>query len=136
MAAKRQSQELHQSVLEVLREANTPMAAYDILEALKEPGQKLAPTTIYRALNALGEQGVVHKVEAKNAYMACQEGGHDHPSLISYCEDCGEVSEHLDDALAHDMERVARAQGFHPKRHVIELHGVCAPCHDKKEAMP
>jgi Fe2+ or Zn2+ uptake regulation protein len=52
----------------VLRRHGGPRSAYRILEGLRGSEPKLAPSTIYGALAALAEGGLVHPLEAINAF--------------------------------------------------------------------
>ena len=56
-------------VLEFLLDAKMPVKAYDILDALRHDAPKaLTPASIYRALDSLLQEGLVHKVGTLNAY--------------------------------------------------------------------
>src|SRR5256885_11218862 len=68
-----------QRVLDTLRQAGAPLTAYALLDQLRDHGLT-APTQVYRALDKLAEQGVVHRLESLNAYVCCShpdEGSHD-----------------------------------------------------------
>ena len=63
-----------------------PLGAYDLAELLGPKGRRLAPITVYRALDFLMEQGLVHRLASQNAYIACPEhprrqGGRGLPDL-------------------------------------------------------
>ncbi|MEM7026588.1 MAG: transcriptional repressor, partial [Pseudomonadota bacterium] len=87
-----------------------------------------APTTIYRALSALTEQGRVHRLESLNAYIACQCDGHRQASVLSICDDCGIVEESVAPDVLKELSRLTGKSGFAARRHVIEVHGVCGTC--------
>ncbi|HST67704.1 MAG TPA: ATP-binding cassette domain-containing protein, partial [Mycobacteriales bacterium] len=57
-------------------------------------GARPAPITIYRALDFLREQGLVHRIESRNAFIACVHN-HDSgdPVVFLICETCGTVGE-------------------------------------------
>src|SRR5256885_4073285 len=58
-----------------------------------------SPTQVYRALDKLAEQGVVHRLESLNAYVCCShpdEGSHDF-SAFAICDSCGQVDEFVDE---------------------------------------
>ena len=54
-------------VLKVLINASQPLGAYAILDKLRGNGFK-APLTVYRALEQLADQGLVHKLESLNSW--------------------------------------------------------------------
>lgn len=120
------------AVLQTLRAGARPLGAYDVIRYLEPSRGKLAPTTVYRALNALVSAGQVHRIESLNAYVACPSQScaaarHD-ATAFAICEDCGAVSEHQDDALARSLDALADRYGFRAERHVIEIHGRCGAC--------
>lgn len=119
-------------ILGVLRRNQTPVSAYDVLETLRKTHEKVAPTTIYRALSTLTKCGQVHRVESLNAFVACQCGRHQHTSILSICEECGAVEESIDTDLVEELTSVIGRSGFFPQRHVIEVHGTCGSCGARK----
>ena len=115
-------------VLAVLRRRRGPLSAYDVLRKLREANPKIAPPTIYRALSALTERGLVHRIESLNAYIVCQCDRHQHASVLSICDDCGAVDECVAADLLKVLSSIVGKSGFEPMRHVIEVHGVCGSC--------
>ena len=121
--------ELRRSVLNLILESDGPMTAYQLLDRLKETRKSAVPPTIYRALDFLIEQGLIHKIERLNAFISCTEGNHDHHAVqFLICGRCGTVAEIEDHAISKALERAAERQGFRPKNAVVELDGTCADC--------
>jgi Fur family zinc uptake transcriptional regulator len=116
-------------VLEALLESHHPLGAYELIDRLAQDGSRPAPITIYRALDFLREQGLVHRIESRNAFIACV---HPHasgdPVVFLICEKCGAVGEAASAAVADTIKRASRAAGFTPKTPVIEISGICAHC--------
>lgn len=120
---------LRRHVLRLVLESRGSSTAYQLLDRLKETHKGAAPPTIYRALDFLVEQRLVHKVERLNAFVSCAEaGGHAHPVQFLICHQCGTVAEIEDRAIADALNHAAERQGFHPGRAVVELDGTCAAC--------
>ncbi len=117
----------HQRILALLRCEGRPRSAYQILEALRPEGVN-APTTVYRALERLQEDGRVHRVESLNAYIACCDPNHAESAVFVICDSCGAVSEHLTVGLSQHLGRLADSARFSPRHAVIELRGQCAEC--------
>lgn len=117
-------------VLAILRRERRAVSAYELLRELRGSNPKLAPPTIYRALAALTERGLVHRVESMNAFTACRSANHGHASVLSICDDCGLVEESVAPDLLEELSSLTEKSGFQPMRHVIEVHGVCASCGD------
>jgi Fur family zinc uptake transcriptional regulator len=114
-------------VLEILCRATRPLGAYEILEQLRT-GAPLAPPTVYRALDFLLEQGLIHKLETVHAFVSCTHPEHPHFSQFLICADCGHVREIEDQALDERLHETASHSGFEPQRSVVEVLGLCAEC--------
>ena len=116
-------------ILEVLLESHKPLGAYDIIDRAALKGARPAPITIYRALDFLIENGLVHRIESRNAFIACIHD-HDADDVIMFliCERCGAVGEQRSAAVADTLKSAARAAGFAPQTPVIEISGICAHC--------
>jgi Fur family transcriptional regulator, zinc uptake regulator len=118
-------------VLQCLGQSHAAVGAYDIIERMAALGPRPAPITIYRALDFLLAHDLVHKVESKNAFIACA-GAHDTPAVaLMICESCDIVTEGEQSRLAKDLKQMADSEGFLVRRAVIEVSGLCASCADK-----
>lgn len=124
---------IRRRVLEALLASHAPLGAYELIDRLAqsgtEAGSRPAPITIYRALDFLREQGLVHRIESRNAFIACVHN-HDSgdPVVFLICEKCGAVGEAASAAVAETIKSASRAAGFTPKTPVIEISGICAHC--------
>jgi Fur family zinc uptake transcriptional regulator len=118
---------IRRQVLTILLESHKPLGAYEIIE--RAPAPRPAPITVYRALDFLREHGLVHRIESRNAFVACVSH-HGSGDLIVFllCERCGMVGEASSSAVAQQLKSAAKAAGFTPKTPVIEISGVCAHC--------
>ncbi|MBE0489798.1 MAG: transcriptional repressor [Halomonas sp.] len=120
---------IRRRVLEMIAEAPGSLKAYDLLDRLAEEHAAARPPTVYRALEFLIDQGLVHRIESLNAYVACPCPEHAHGFQLLICRLCGRVEElHLDDVNAQ-LSRRARDLGFRVERQTIELLGHCEACH-------
>lgn len=122
-------------VLEIVWQRHAPVGAYDILSELQRDAEhdgqrsaRVAPPTVYRALDFLIEHGLVHKVESQNAFIGCShpEGGHDCGFLI--CRNCGTTLEIHDRRLFADLDAIARRHGFRVTGSTVEIAGLCPSC--------
>lgn len=118
------------AVLEALLRAGGAVGAYDLIERLQSTGGKrVAPITIYRALDFLVANDLVHRIESRNAFLACPGGHGAHPQAIFLiCDACGTVVEATAPDVDASLAAIAGARGFHPRARVIELSGQCAAC--------
>lgn len=119
---------IRRRVLELVWRGHRPRGAYDILEDLGRGGRRPAPLTVYRALDFLLEQGLVHRLESLNAFVGCPHPDARHPSQFLVCERCGTATERADPAVAAAIEASAAALGFTVERQVVEVRGVCPNC--------
>ena len=134
---------IRRQVLEVLLESHKPLGAYEIMDRAAAPsgtrpapsGTRLAPITIYRALDFLRDNGLVHRIESRNAFVACVNN-HAAGDLVVFliCEHCGAVGEAPSAAVAEQLKTAARGAGFRPKAPVIEISGICAHCQQHEQA--
>ena len=114
-------------VLALLTKSDKPLSAYDILDKLRKFGIK-APPTVYRALEALVEKGLVHRIESLNAFVACHEHDEKHAAKFAVCRKCGATAEIHDKQLAALIKTLAKKLHFHIEREMIELLGLCKRC--------
>ena len=90
-----------QIVLETIKNSNEPLKAYSILFDVKKKGIK-APPQVYRALDKLIEIGKIHKIESKNAFVACKNTNCDvtKTTAFSICEKCENIEEIKDTKIS------------------------------------
>ena len=115
-------------VLSCIARSHQATGAYDIIDRMAEHGARPAPITVYRALDFLLAHGLVHKIESRNAFIACSHAHDGEPAALLICEQCGLVAELDASETVDDLNRKATAQGFTPSRAVVELTGRCAYC--------
>lgn len=121
-------------VLTLLTQSHQPMGAYEILDCLNQQAndeaigksQSIAPPIVYRALEFLLGEGLVHRIESKNAFISCDHPGHQYAAQFLICSDCEKVAE-LDNP---DSSLLAEADnlGFKVDHSVVEITGVCKDC--------
>lgn len=115
-------------VLEILLQEHRAMGAYEILPQLAEAGLGSQPPVVYRALDFLVQNGLVHRVERLNAYTACAHPGQDHVPAFLICRACKAVAE-AETALDQGrLGHAAQAADFTIERVVVEAEGLCPSC--------
>src|SRR3984957_19545594 len=99
---------IRRQVLDVLLGSHQPLGAYEIMERLAPQGPRPAPITVYRALDFLRENGLTHRIESRNAFVACV---HNHasaePVVFLICERCGAVGEAASTSVAATLSAAA-----------------------------
>jgi Fur family zinc uptake transcriptional regulator len=123
---------LRRTVLGLVQQSPTPIGAYALLDQLKADRGGAAPPTVYRALDFLLAQRLVHRLEKLNAFIACHvhECGadHEHPAQFLICGRCGSVTELEEFSITRAVEAAASRSGFHVTRATVEVEGTCARC--------
>jgi Fur family zinc uptake transcriptional regulator len=125
--------DLRRQVLGLILDADAPTGAYDLLDRLRKMRHGAAPPTVYRALEFLLENGLIHRLERLSAFVGCvahEHGGGEaaHAAQFLICRKCGRVVEIEDHDLAHALEDAARRAGFSVSKTTVEAEGVCSAC--------
>ena len=122
--------QLRSQVLRLILEADGPRTAYQLLDRLKENRANATPPTIYRVLDFLVQEHLIHKVERLNAFVPCLEADHAHAHAVQFliCRQCGTVSELEDTGVAVALEHAAHSKGFRATHAMVEVEGICATC--------
>jgi|SRR5579862_1314279 len=124
--------ELRRHVLRLVWASHEPMGAYAILEVLKTRGHAAAPPTVYRALEFLREQRLIHRIESLNAYIGCSHPDAAHTALVLICTGCHRAAEFEDRVVDEKLRQTAAARGFAVHRQTIEVEGLCPDCRRAK----
>ena len=121
--------EVRRQILKLLWESDHPAGAYELIEALKQSSARpVGPPTVYRALEFLMAQGLVSKIESRNAYVPCAHPERHHNCLFFICGDCGASFELEDPQIEQRLAEDAVNLGFHVTRRVVEVVGTCSRC--------
>ena len=124
---------IRQVLLEHLWEHRAPTKAYDMIEVLREKGiGSPKPPTVYRTIDFLEAQGLVHKVHALNAYIPCHHPGKHKACQFLICDTCGDAKEFCDAELSAMIPTKAKGLGFQPRASVVEVFGTCKGCTETK----
>ena len=115
-------------VLELLWSSHKPLGAYEILDMLNKQGAAAAPTTVYRALDFLLSNGLIHRIESLNAFVGCAAPDKEHGGQFLICSSCGLTAELDDDGLTEEIRERAAKLGFDVKKQTIEVSGLCPAC--------
>lgn len=120
---------LRRKVLELVWAGHKPVTAYELLDMLSNAGNKrVAPPTVYRALDFLMEEGFVHRLESLNAFIGCPDPAHKHQGHFLICRDCRTVAEVNDTKLTGRISKAAQAHGYSCETSMLEIMGLCASC--------
>ena len=120
--------ETRRKVLDLLLQEHRPLGAYAILEHLQSSGQKAQPPVAYRALDFLIENGLAHRIESRNAYIACSDPAGCHAPSFFICQQCDQVAETHSPQAQSPLQSVAEEMGFLVESELKEASGTCPTC--------
>ena len=118
-----------QIIFDLIDKSPEPMKAYSILFNVQKKGIK-APLQVYRALDKLVEIGKIHKIESRNAFIACHNSSCRvaKATAFSICESCEMVDEISDAKLSKYLSSFNHKKGMKFKRFNLEFFGLCKKC--------
>ena len=118
-----------QIIFDLIHKSSEPLKAYTILFNVQKKGIK-APPQVYRALDKLVEIGKIHKIESKNAFVACRNSDCEisKATAFSICEKCEIVDEISDLKLSKYLSNFNHKKGMKFKRFNLEFFGLCQKC--------
>ena len=116
-------------IFDLIDKAPEPLKAYTILYNVQKKGIN-APPQVYRALDKLVEIGKIHKIESKNAFVACKNSDCEisKATAFSICESCEVVDEISDVKLSKYLSSFNHKKGMKFKRFNLEFFGLCKKC--------
>ena len=105
------------------------MKAYSILFNVQKKGIK-APPQVYRALDKLVEIGKIHKIESRNAFIACHNSSCQvaNATAFSICEICEKVTEISSAGLSKYLANFKDKDGMKYSKYNLEFFGLCKKC--------
>lgn len=121
-------------VLAALLRHDAPVKAYDLLAELQSPSGRLAPMTVYRALDFLVEQHLVHRIDATHSFVACRSSSASHRAVMLVCTRCRQVQELDAAALGAPLLQEIAGAGFEAGD--VEIKGICRRCAATAAAVP
>lgn len=120
--------DLRKQVLELVCKSSQPVGAYHLLDELRGCGRSAAPPTVYRALDFLLEQGLVHRLATNNTYLACAHPQHPHAAVFLVCSQCGHTREVHKACVVDNLRQQAEQFDFSIHHASVEVTGLCSRC--------
>ncbi|MDV6345732.1 Fur family transcriptional regulator [Nitrosomonas sp. Is37] len=121
------------NVLMVLLRSSIPLSAYEIAERYKTQFNESLPVmSVYRILDFLIHEKLVHKLETASLYIVCAHIACDHqhetPQFL-ICDRCHSVKEiGIKKHVMAELARSIQNTGFILAHQQLELHGLCERC--------
>lgn len=126
---------VREQVFTIVWQSHKPLGAYAILEQLTDKqalGQRrMAPPTVYRALEFLQANGLVHRIALLNAYIGCCTPARAHQSHFLICQHCDATVETPAGDISRAIAQSAAQAQFEVKRECVEIIGVCPSCQNQ-----
>ncbi len=129
---------LRQQIYELVLQAKQPVGAYDLITQLQQKrllavdneqqAKNVAPPTVYRSLEFLLSEGLIHQLTSINAYVPCCHPRAEHAAAFLICDYCQRVQECSSLPVQEMMSFAEQDVGFMVNRSVIELSGRCQDC--------
>nr|WP_320158308.1 transcriptional repressor [Psychrobacter fulvigenes] len=132
---------LRQQIYTLVLQANKPVGAYDLITQLqqirlestdesanKQTQKNVAPPTVYRSLEFLLSEGLIHQLTSLNAYVPCCHPRAQHTAAFLICQHCQRVQECSSLPVQEMMSFAEQDIGFVVDHSVIELSGRCQNC--------
>lgn len=125
--------EKRKRILTGLLKTQKAQSAYDLIEYMRsEFDESLPPTTVYRILDFLASENLVHKLHLANKYVACSHISCDHAHEVPQfliCDECGNVKEiGIKKALINTLKHNVEEAGYLLRSPQLELHCLCQDC--------
>ena len=116
-------------VFNIIEKSKGPLKAYSILYNVKKKGIK-APPQVYRALEKLIKIGKIHKIESKNAFVACNNSDCEisKATAFSICNNCEKVKEIKNSNLSKYLNNFKDNTGMKYQKYNLEFFGLCNKC--------
>ena len=126
-AKRRSAADQDKIIVSALRDAGRPVSAYELIEQVRGHGVT-APPTVYRSLQRLIEDGLAHRLESLNAFVACNHPHHPGKAVFAICDSCGTVEEFDSASAIKTLQTWAKANAFQVRSMTLELRGRCKEC--------
>ena len=121
---------LRRQVLELVWQSHIPLGAYNLMDMLADISNRkhVAPPTVYRALDFLVAQGLIHRVHSLNAFIGCSHPKAPHSDLLFICQKCHTAMELHNTAVSQAIQGCASEQQFVVSQQMLEVVGTCEHC--------
>ena len=123
-------------VLSELMQSSSPLSAYEVLDLCNRSTTSTMPAmSVYRILDFLEQQQLVHRLSSSSKYVACSHIACDHKHFqkthFLLCDGCSSVeSVYATEEASEALEQMAKTVGFKLTTQQFELSGICTTCQD------
>ncbi len=126
---------LRRQVLSLIWQSHRPLGAYTLMEMLANSSERrIAPPTVYRTLDFLQQQGLVHRIASLNAFFGCCSPMQHHDSYFFICRQCEVTVEMNHKGVSSAIEQAAVEARFAVEKETVEVVGLCPNCCQSAES--
>lgn len=124
-------------VIKLLDKSKEALSAYEIKDKLDSSGKEVDIVSIYRIIDCLEQNKLVHRVLSSNKIMKCQLKHEDecdkhhhehHCHHLLICQKCGSIEEIHCAGISTLIKTVETTSKFKIKKHSLEFYGNCSKC--------
>ena len=120
--------QLRREVLRLVWASHRPVKAYDLLKSLRTRRVNAQPPTVYRALDFLLANGLIHRLNSLNAFVGCGHPAKHHECYFLFCTICGNIRECCSVQLERVILNAAHKNQFKLQHTTLEMQGECDEC--------
>ena len=125
--------EKRKQVLSLLLKSGKALSAYELVNAYKdERGETLSAMSMYRFLEFLEEQHLVHRLDLANKFVACEHiecVDHHTNSQFLICSECQKVKEvTISETAMQELRNNVMQAGFSLRAKQLEMDCICNEC--------
>lgn len=120
-------------VLSGLLGSGKALSAYELVDYCREEfGENIPAMSVYRILDFLQEEHLVHKLSLANKYVACShitcDHAHEVPQFL-ICQQCSEVQEiSISRSIIEKLEKNVEDANYRLLSTQVELNCLCKAC--------
>jgi len=113
--------------LNIIKKSKKSLTAYEILDKFQKI-KKVQPMTVYRSLNHLINEGIIHKAHHNKSYLLCNYFHKEkHNTSIAICKKCGD-SEELQSNIFYPILKKTRLKKYEFSLFDLEISTICKNC--------
>lgn len=121
-------------VLSGLLQSEKALSAYELIDYCREEyGESIPAMSVYRILDFLESERLVHKLNLANKYVACSHitCNHDHAAVPQFliCRQCLKVKEiSISKSTIDELAKNVQQAEFHLASPQLEMNCLCSDC--------
>jgi Fur family transcriptional regulator, zinc uptake regulator len=119
---------LRQEILSIMKMHDNGLKAYDLLEILTKTNPSIKPNTVYRILNLLVTNHVLHKIQGSSVFTLCSKSEENVKHILLTCDKCLKITELVDEQVLNQLDIFYKKNNFNIKNYTYELSGICKDC--------